>query len=358
MDIGRLYAGLNGRGDLSPLLESVCQKFDGSTAFLEVGLADGQNTLLDRCPHWPCETHSGFGKCARRPTGRDLRQLVALQPGNVLCGPEMAEIFRIIGGSERMQETALRNRAILGVTARRGMFAEIVLVWARDAARTYNDHDNRHLKAILQHLAKVRELGLSIGAYRQERQAFSTILDHSTSGCLLVNERCYLRFMNAAAGRAIAKSRVLRIRARRLSGQAYGTSKLLWNRVLNVASGLSDNTEILSLGGSHDAPPTMIRLVHVEPVTCRPEQRVAIILLGGRPVQDDLLTEIGHVYGLTPAETRLLDALAREETLSEAGRRLGVSANTTHTHLQHLYTKLDVHSHASLMRFLSTCGII
>ncbi|WP_170765105.1 helix-turn-helix transcriptional regulator [Ruegeria lacuscaerulensis] len=358
LDISRLYAGLNGKGDLSPLLETVCQEFGGSTAMLEIGLADGQKTLLNHCPHWPCTDQSGTGMTGPRPTVGELRRLVALKPGMVLSGQEMAEILRITRFSIRIREAALRKRAILGVTARCGMCAEVVVVWARNFTREYNDCDGRHLKSILLHLDKIRELGLSIGEYRQERRALSTVLNHISSGCLLVNEHCYLRFMNAAAGRAIAGSRVLRVGSKRLGGHTYATSRLLWSRVLGIARGPIDKTEILSLCGPQDIVPTVLRLVHVVPVTNRPEQRVAIIIPGGRSVQDDLLSEVGRVYGLTPAETRLLDAIAREETLSGAGRRIGVGANTAHTHLQHLYTKLDVHSHACLVRFLSSRGII
>lgn len=358
MDIARLYAGLNEKGDLSSLLESVCRKLGGSTAFVEIGLNDGRNTLLYQCPHWPGAENAGLGECSRQLSGGDLRRLVALKPGKVLYGQEMAEFFRITGGSQRVQKTALRNRVILGVTARHDMSAEIVLVRARDATRTFDQRDSRQLKAILQHLAKVRELGLSFGAYRQERRALSAILDHISSGCLLVNERCYLRFMNAAARRSITQSKVLRVSFGRLTGHTHGSSKLLWRRVLDFANAPSRKSDILALGDSHDGAPTVLRLVHVDPVANGPEHRVAIIFPSGRPVQDDLLSEIGSIYGLTPAEIRMLDAIAREETLSDARKYLGVSASTAHTHLQHLYNKLDVHSHASLMRFLSSCGVI
>lgn len=47
---------------------------------------------------------------------------------------------------------------------------------------------------------------------------------------------------------------------------------------------------------------------------------------------------------LTPREGEILNAIARGFSYSEAAKMLGISVQTVHTHLKHVYRKLAVHS--------------
>jgi DNA-binding CsgD family transcriptional regulator len=59
-------------------------------------------------------------------------------------------------------------------------------------------------------------------------------------------------------------------------------------------------------------------------------------------------------YGVTRAERRLLEMLAEGMTVFEAGQSLGVSANTTKTHLRGLFAKTGTRRQAELMRLATT----
>lgn len=53
----------------------------------------------------------------------------------------------------------------------------------------------------------------------------------------------------------------------------------------------------------------------------------------------------GHEESLlTPREGEILNAIARGFSYAEAAKMLGISAQTVHTHLKHVYRKLAVHS--------------
>lgn len=351
--------GPGNQGDWSPSLEAVCQELDGSVALLKLDIVSGRTALLGRCSHWPeAEPLEGRARISPRSGISGSKQLAALSPGTVFNGNLAADLLSTMRFPERFQELSLCSRVMLGVTACTEISAEIVVIFARDAARSFAESDSRRLAAVLTHLARIRELRLGIHAYRQESQALATVLNHISTGCILVNERSYIRYMNAAAKHAIARSRVLRVTSGRLAGHAYRTSASLWKHVREIADDQPDRARLLSLAGPSDVAPALLRLVHVADHFERPEQVVAVVVHGDRPLEEDLLAEVCRTCELTPAERRLLSALARGGSLSEAGRSLDIGANTVHTHLQHLYAKLEVHNHAGLMHFLASRGII
>ncbi len=56
------------------------------------------------------------------------------------------------------------------------------------------------------------------------------------------------------------------------------------------------------------------------------------------------------LFGLTPAETRVLAALISGKSLISAAKRLEMTEQTARTHLKHILSKTDTHRQAELMR--------
>lgn len=66
---------------------------------------------------------------------------------------------------------------------------------------------------------------------------------------------------------------------------------------------------------------------------------------------------IERTYGLTPAETRLVEQLLAGDSVADAAEQLGVTVGTARTRLKRVFQKTDTHSQADLMRLvLSTSG--
>jgi len=59
-----------------------------------------------------------------------------------------------------------------------------------------------------------------------------------------------------------------------------------------------------------------------------------------------------EVYGLSPAQVRLAEAIVAGHDLAAASDRLGVSVNTLRTQLQRIFDKTGVRSQAALVRTL------
>jgi len=61
------------------------------------------------------------------------------------------------------------------------------------------------------------------------------------------------------------------------------------------------------------------------------------------------LKRVAARFGLTPAESRLLDALCGGASLSQASASLGVARTTARTHLQRIFDKSGTHRQAELV---------
>lgn len=57
-------------------------------------------------------------------------------------------------------------------------------------------------------------------------------------------------------------------------------------------------------------------------------------------------------FALTPAETRLVESLARGATVAEHAAERGISVNTARVHMQRVLEKTGAHRQANLVRML------
>lgn len=68
-----------------------------------------------------------------------------------------------------------------------------------------------------------------------------------------------------------------------------------------------------------------------------------------QPLPGEVLVKL---YGLTPAETRLIGLLARDMALVEAAGTLGITIATARSHLQHIFDKTGTSRQSQLMRLV------
>ena len=65
------------------------------------------------------------------------------------------------------------------------------------------------------------------------------------------------------------------------------------------------------------------------------------------------------LFGLTPAEIRLVMALVRGQSVEDYAETAGISSNTARTHVKRIYSKTGVRRQSELVRLLlrSSAGI-
>ncbi|MGH8598869.1 MAG: helix-turn-helix transcriptional regulator [Gammaproteobacteria bacterium] len=97
--------------------------------------------------------------------------------------------------------------------------------------------------------------------------------------------------------------------------------------------------------------------IHVVPVSrITSNQLVSQARLAGLFIVDrnrdaaERVNVFAPLFGLTPAETRVLAALISGKGLISAANRLEITEQTARTHLKHILSKTDTHRQAELMR--------
>ena len=80
--------------------------------------------------------------------------------------------------------------------------------------------------------------------------------------------------------------------------------------------------------------------------------RTALFIGDPKDWTGDPFANLGQLYGLTPAESRLAWLLVGDRTLSEAAAQLGIKLSTARTVLKRVLAKTDTRRQASLVRLL------
>jgi DNA-binding CsgD family transcriptional regulator len=185
-------------------------------------------------------------------------------------------------------------------------------------------------------------------------------LEFASTPLLRVDGDSVILWMNPAAARGLEKHRGLKVSGGRLRGNhRQGDQRL--QASIRWAAGLHSYADFQA--DPHMAPARRGALPVIlgeddgtTPIVCWVIAESAMILVSFDDERsiEKRVESAAIVYGLTPAQTRLATLIVVGCDVVEAARRLGVSANTTRTHLQRMFNKTGVHSQPALVRALLT----
>lgn len=77
-----------------------------------------------------------------------------------------------------------------------------------------------------------------------------------------------------------------------------------------------------------------------------------VVILGDDRLLKSKIAHAGSVFGLSPAQLRVSEAIARGLDLTTIAKLLGVQPNTVRTHVRRMFERLDVNSQPALVRAL------
>jgi DNA-binding CsgD family transcriptional regulator len=186
------------------------------------------------------------------------------------------------------------------------------------------------------------------------------VLDKLNRGIVILDQEARVRFLNDAAMQLIHQTAAIAVVDGRLvftdaGSQARLLAFLQQGRGADVGS--AQHSVVMRVEAGVNRAPYRVLLSGLRtPATTASGGRDARYVLmiyephAGRHVARRILTEL---YGLSEAESGLALLLFQGETLERAAQRLHVSVNTAKTHLQHVFTKCDVHSQGELLQLLS-----
>ena len=83
---------------------------------------------------------------------------------------------------------------------------------------------------------------------------------------------------------------------------------------------------------------------------------MTVVLLGDDKLLTSTIHRAGEVYGLSPKQLRVAEAIARGMDLSSTATMLGVRPSTVRTHVRRMFERLNVTSQPALIRALLSTG--
>lgn len=214
------------------------------------------------------------------------------------------------------------------------------------------------------HLIRAYTLSRKFAALRQLNEDLGAALDRSPHGIILLDREGRVRHVNRVGEALLSRADGLCVSGGRLSAVQSGAARQLGALIASAASAnraggrggsmaLPARTRRLPLsltvaplsseraGVFDNAPSIMVCVTDLEAGVSLPEQRLR------------------DLFGLTPAETRVVLTLFEGFTPQEAADSLGISFHTVRVHLGRIFEKTGVHRQTELARLMMrTVGML
>lgn len=211
---------------------------------------------------------------------------------------------------------------------------------------------------LLPHLRRAVTISDVLDANAIKRARMAEALDVLRCGVVLTDERATILHANRSAEEMLHNGGLIQERHGVLTARVPEATKELRHAIqlaaMNEAPLGKPGLEVRLTGP--DVPPV---LAHVLPMTGSDERTrlpptaAAAVFVGAPTDEQDSAGTMARVYGLTPAEKRVLVSLLAGRTLAETARALNIAVTTAKTHLKNIFSKTGVSRQTELVRLAS-----
>ena len=247
-----------------------------------------------------------------------------------------------------------RSSEILGVDLHRPPDVAVRLRLTREDSQTqFGDAERALLERLIPHLRIALDLHARLTITQAESQLFSSAMAGLAVATLILDREGRILRRNALATQMIEEGSIIAEQHGKLEVRT-GSSAATINRIL--ASPPPQGEEILFEVAASDGPALHARARAVPSSAYADGAWLALFIADpARPAgpSEELLRERFH---LTRAEAGLALHLAQGATLADAADALGITYNTTRSHLRAIFAKTNTHRQVELITLLRTIG--
>jgi DNA-binding CsgD family transcriptional regulator len=217
------------------------------------------------------------------------------------------------------------------------------------------DREVRLLRLLAPHLRRAVTITDLIDMKTLETASFGVTLDTLAPGVVLVAEDGTILHANRAAASMLDRATpIVAKRGRLHTADAYATERL--HRLLALAASNEAEVGASGIGIALGASAGEVATAHVLPLACGdvrtrllPRAVAAVFVASNLHLPFRRLEAVAEAFGLTPAETRVLDRLLRGDSTVEAAAAMNVAVTTVKTHRSRLLSKTGTRRQASLI---------
>ncbi|WP_337270912.1 helix-turn-helix transcriptional regulator [Oryzifoliimicrobium ureilyticus] len=223
-----------------------------------------------------------------------------------------------------------------------------------------DDRLRYRLKLLVPHLQRAALIGRELGQRSLHVLSLEAALNRLQYGVFILDRSGRTVWANDAGAAMLTKGDVVKDRTTRLGLTHPGADVLLEEGLLpsgEAGDGLPQQQALIKMKDGEGAAWTgcLIRLP-AHSATLKAFQRVepfahaALFLRPTEVVPASRLETCARLYGLTPAEVRVLNAAIDLDTVSKMAENLGVSTNTVKKQLSAVFDKMGVSRRTALVR--------
>lgn len=242
-----------------------------------------------------------------------------------------------------------------------GMFA--FGVHRERGAKRFDASSRELAEALLPHIRNSLEISNRFVGMQQFGRVTLEVLNRSALGIVVVDEFMNLKFANNYAEDLLRYSKEMTVRQGKLVVTDISVSKKLSSGVKNACAVFSTLEESSEIFFKHGALQNQIK-IKILPVAksvlgfAGHGQLAVIFIETTSGVKLDSEAALREIYGLTPAEARLGNAIASGESLRDYSERVGVSFETVRTQMKQIFIKTDTNRQAEFILLLSRNSIL
>ncbi|QDD65539.1 helix-turn-helix transcriptional regulator [Herbaspirillum seropedicae] len=228
-------------------------------------------------------------------------------------------------------------------------------------AAEYGDDVREFLARVTRHLIRSSALRRSLRALNRQKESDDTLLQHLPYGTVLVDTHGRVVLFNKVASDILTIADGVYIKSQRLSASDAGADRMLSAAIAQATSPVSRRGEWFTVPRQRHSQPLIVSVIPTlmgQTVDIsKGEEALALIIL--QDIARQRLPRgaiLQKIYKLTPAETRLAEALLDNQTIESYSVLAGISRNTVRTHLANLFAKTGTRRQAELLRILIISG--
>lgn len=201
------------------------------------------------------------------------------------------------------------------------------------------------VRLLVPHVQRAVAISRMLDIQSVSAATFAAVIGALPAPVVLVDRDLNIVHANPAAEPVVARGAGLSVDGARISGASLETP--LHRAITGQQSAAAIPVHLRDLGPA---------VLHILPLEHGPVRRtlapgaVAAIFVSTETARAAPTAAIATLFDLTPAETRLLAAIATGSTLNEAAQQLGVGTGTARTHLLRLFAKTGTNRQADLLR--------
>lgn len=214
----------------------------------------------------------------------------------------------------------------------------------------------RELQGLLPHLRRALQMRVRLKALAQERRAALDALECLSVGVLLLNQDCSIVFANSLAEHLIRTAGALTVCQGELrtcdTSRLTQLQNLIRDTAMTGAGGALHAGGVLLLPRPKGRPLSLLVCPMPVESPAAESRPTALVFVGdiNEPEQEHPGRILARMYGLTAAETRVVEAILAGHRLHEYADTAGISINTVKTQLKQVFAKTGHSRQTELIR--------